>query len=862
MKAKSIFVLVIMTLFALPLTALASAQPTNNTLTIGIIGSPITGNFNYYAGGAGGAGFPAGILNIGTGYNEPSTSTWYPLFMNATVGPLVNTTFAQIAQQMHYVNYSFLGSAILDQPMLVYKWINFTLIPGIHFSDGEPLTAQDVILEMDLNEAPGAANMPPGTDVYTVQSNWTGGVNINWATDNGFWWYAPNNYTVSIVDATSLSDIRLMWSNAPMPWNIFHSFKNEAALKAFYWKDPIGLGPWVLQSWTSDSETFTFNPYWVNAIPEVKGYIAGEYAYGPIRIEKITPSVKTLVIEVYQSTSSAELALKSGEIQAVQINIPDINTVWGPSINPNEHVWWYNTTNTVYLGLNEELYPFNLSGFRQAIAYAINRTYIADVGEVGYGVPAPPVGLSWTMYYKYLTPQTRAKLNPYNTNITKAKEILKGLGFTWNSKGQLVTPNGSIASYTLLVPSTMSDWETDGLIIANELQPLGITINVEPLTPTLLSEDESTAYYQMMIIEGGGFTPWSAWQYVMNPEFIIGYGTPQGPSSVIYPLPNNTKPNTPLHYSVSGDFVRFWNVTMANMFNRDNAPIEPSQRLADFNTMALIINQQEPLIPLFDPIFAFEYSTAQWDGWHQVQSVYSMSPGDSDFYGFVALFLKPVVPTYSVSISTAPSGGSVVINGTSYTSGETASLAAGTYTISAQPPSGYEFSGYGSTGSVSVSSPSSSTTTITVSGSGSLSVAWKSLTVTAYASSITSPSLSATSVSVGTPVTISATAKFANGSAAPNQIIDFYANGQLVGSMSTNSQGVASVTYTPSSSGTYTITASLASNPSVKSTSSASLSVSAPSNSGLIAAVAVVIVVIIIVAVIAIYLSRKGKQTK
>jgi len=204
-KAKVAVVGMLLLFLFAPLTSLVDAQSSSDTLVIGIIGSPITGNFNYYAGGAGGAGFPPGILNIGTGYWEPSSTTWYPLFMNATVGPLVNTTFAQIAQQLHYVNYSFLGSAVLNQPMLAYKWINFTLVPGIKFSDGEPLTAQDVILEMDLNEAPGAANMPPGTDVYTVQGNWTPGVSINWATDNGFWWYAPNNYTVSIVYATSLS---------------------------------------------------------------------------------------------------------------------------------------------------------------------------------------------------------------------------------------------------------------------------------------------------------------------------------------------------------------------------------------------------------------------------------------------------------------------------------------------------------------------------------------------------------------------------------------------------------------------------------------------------------------------------------
>ena len=171
------------------------------------------------------------------------------------------------------------------------------------------------------------------------------------------------------------------------------------------------------------------------------------------------------------------------------------------------------------------------------------------------------------------------------------------------------------------------------------------------------------------------------------------------------------------------------------------------------------------------------------------------------------------------------------------------------------------FSGYGSTGSVTVASPTSSTTTITVSGAGSLSVAWKAIVTPVYASTITAPTLSSSSVTVGTPLTISVTATFANGTPAPNEIVNFYANGQLIGSMATNSQGVASITYTPSASGTYSITAALQSNPSVKSSSSATLSVSTPTNYALIGAV-VVVIIVIIVAAAAIYMSRKGKGTK
>ncbi|MGC8632078.1 MAG: ABC transporter substrate-binding protein, partial [Thermoprotei archaeon] len=643
----------------------ALAQQSSGTLVIGMVGSPITGNFDYFSGL--GYSMPMGLIYTGPGYFEPMTDTWYPLFTNFTIGPMVNTTYGQLFSSLGYTNYTgHLPSWIpaLNQSVTLYKWINFSIIQGARFSDGEPVTAKDFVLRMDLTEAPGHPDLLPGDNVGVKvgECNFTPGA-VDWATQGALYWYAPNNYTVSLCYVSTISAIRNFENQAPMPWNIFHVFKNGTALHNFVWKDPIGAGPWVLRSWTSNSMTFTLNPYWKTPVPTIKEIIGGEYADGPINWQKVQPSVKVLVIDVFQSVSSAELALESGDIQALIANIPNINTVWSPSIKPTEKTWQFTQVATVWLALNELVYPFNLTQFRQAIAYAINKTYITEVGEVGYGTPATSVGLPISMYNKYLRPETKVALNPYQTNITKSKDLLKSIGFSWNSAGQLLFPNGSIApSYTLMVPTSAPDWETDALIIAGELQPLGISITVQPLTTTLIGHYQGAGYYQMMILEGSGFTPWSLWQWVMNPDWMVTYGT----VSVHFPLSNNTLPTSPPHADFAGDFVRYWNVEMANLFWKTNLVIPSSERLADFNRMAIIVNRDLPLIPLFNPLYTLEYSTAQWTGWHTIENVYNMTPAGwndfGDFMGFVALFLKPVVPTYSVSIVTAPSGGSVIIN--------------------------------------------------------------------------------------------------------------------------------------------------------------------------------------------------------
>lgn len=612
-----------------------SAQSSSGgTITIGYVSSPPTGNFNYFAGGAGGTGFPPGTVNVAMGHYNPSScgistfSCWAPLLGNITVGPVENLTYAQIAQNLNYKNYTGLwgpsGYNILNTNVTLYKWINFTVSPGMKFSNGEPLTSANVLTELNLNEAPGSANMVPGTNVGAAQSNYTGGVNIDWATSNGFYWWAPNNSTVSIVYATSLSDARLIFSNYPMPSTPFSSFTNETQLKDFKWTDPIGMGPWVLKSWTPTSETFTPNPYWTGT----------------------KPKASTLVIDFFSNTGAAETALTSGAIQALNANIPDMASVWNKTAT--QDVWTYQSNQVVWLGLNQLSYPFNVTAFRQAIYYAINRTYIADVPELGYAIPANTAGLSQGEYAGFLTSATRAALNPYTTNDTTALTILKGLGFKMNSNNQLTYPNGTALSFTMQVNNALPDQETTATAIANMLSNIGISVSVQPLQSSILGRNEQTGVFQMMLIESGGFTPWSTWQYVMNPQFLIGYcNAPQ----LTYPLAADQQPNTPPHCDLSGDFVRYWNVTFANLFNRDNGVISPAARTADFNTMALGVNSQLPLLPMFQYVNTFLYSTAQWQGWTNAQSVYNMGPADNQFYGYDAALLTPASTTTTTTSS-------------------------------------------------------------------------------------------------------------------------------------------------------------------------------------------------------------------
>ncbi len=82
--------------------------------------------------------------------------------------------------------------------------------------------------------------------------------------------------------------------------------------------------------------------------------------------------------------------------------------------------------------------------------------------------------------------------------------------------------------------------------------------------------------------------------------------------------------------------------------------------------------------------------------------------------------------------------------------------------------------------------------------------------------------------SVGSDVTVTAKALFSNGTLAPDQPLDFYANGKEFATATSGTGGFASVSYRPQTAGQYNFTAVLALDPSA--VASASLSVASSSS--------------------------------
>lgn len=124
--------------------------------------------------------------------------------------------------------------------------------------------------------------------------------------------------------------------------------------------------------------------------------------------------------------------------------------------------------------INTRHYPLNLTAFRQALAYIINRpndTKIADPVNIPVKVPTlllPPVEQQW------LPPSVYSSLNPYNYDPAKATTLLTGAGFK-KVGGQWMAPNGKPIKLTLMAPAGYTSSVVLMESIANEMKQFGFT---------------------------------------------------------------------------------------------------------------------------------------------------------------------------------------------------------------------------------------------------------------------------------------------------------------------------------------------------------------------------------------------------
>ena len=237
---------------------------------------------------------------------------------------------------------------------------DFTLRSGVTFSDGTPLTANDVKYTFTRMLAlPDSVQTDYGSAIAGAEAVMDGT-----ATDlEGIQVIDDTHFTVTLSDPFA----GFLYELATASCSIMSEKNVEEAGDQFGMdcSKTIGSGPYVVTSWTRDSSiVLDANPnYW------------GE-----------KPSVQHVEISIVPDSSTMSMMFQNGELDILDCDYIDaavVNSTYKTQYA--DDIVTSNRLGTTYMALNENVEPLNDVKVRKAIQMAIDRQTILDTVYNGDG---------------------------------------------------------------------------------------------------------------------------------------------------------------------------------------------------------------------------------------------------------------------------------------------------------------------------------------------------------------------------------------------------------------------------------------------------------------------------------------------
>ncbi|MBW4577263.1 MAG: ABC transporter substrate-binding protein [Aphanothece sp. CMT-3BRIN-NPC111] len=387
------------------------------------------------------------------------------------------------------------------------KRIVFTLREGLKWSDGQPLTVDDVVFtynDIFLNE-----KIP--TDIRDI-------LRIGQSRA------LP---TVRKVDA------RRVEFTVPEPFAPFLRYTGGLAiLPAHALRELVNTNdsegnPKFLSSWGTDTDPKKIVS---NGLYQLESYQTSErvvFRRNPYYWRKDAqgnqqPYIERYIWQIVENTDTSFLQFRSGGLDTLGISPeyfsllkqeekrgkfkvytggPELSTTF-LTFNLNQAK---NSNNQPLVDPIKSRW-FNTLEFRQAIAYAIDRPQMVNNLYRGLGEPQNSPIYKQSPYY--LSPEQGLKV--YNYEPERAKELLRKAGFKYNAQGQLFDSDGNRVRFNMLTNAGNKLREAIGAQIKQDLAKIGIQVDFNAIAfNTMLDKVYKQRQWDSFIgkIGGGGVEP-------------------------------------------------------------------------------------------------------------------------------------------------------------------------------------------------------------------------------------------------------------------------------------------------------------------------------------------------------------------
>ncbi len=362
---------------------------------------------------------------------------------------------------------------------------------GLKWSDGQPITADDVVFTWQNIIFDGFGNTSTRDSVMidgklpTVEK--------------------IDDYTVKFVTPEPFAPFLRMLSSPIAPKHIFQ----PAVSRGREYFDGF------LSTNTNPKEFVTSGAFRLKEyVPAQRVVFERNPNYYEINKDgKKLPYLDKLVYLIVGDINNQVLKFEGGELD--EISLQGANVARFKEMEKHSDFSVFNIgpdTGTMYLSMNmnnrkdekgkyyvepKKQVWFQDKNFRQAVDYALDRKNMVFNIANGLGYPL-------------FTPETlnsiflNKNLKPYDKNIEKSKKLLKKSGFTWDKAGHLIDRFGNHVEFDLYTNAGNTEREAIGVMVKQDLEDLGMKVNFKPIEfNSLVNKLMASLDWDMVIM---GFT--------------------------------------------------------------------------------------------------------------------------------------------------------------------------------------------------------------------------------------------------------------------------------------------------------------------------------------------------------------------
>ncbi len=484
------------------------------------------------------------------------------------------------------------------QPDLAESWqispdhtrITFTLRPNLQWSDGQPLTADDVVFtyrDVIFNEKVPAESQAPlqlGENRAFPEVRKLDDRQIEFKLAEPF---AP------FLSATS---------GPPTDIVILPKHQLEKSIQTL----DVNGNPLFLSTWGTDTDPHQIV---VNGPYLIEQYRPGEriiFRRNPYYWEKDSdgrtlPYVERIVWQIAESTDSQLLMFRSGDLDAIG-DVRPLRPEYFELLKREEERGKFQIyaggpwSGTLFITFNlnqaktDRGQPvvdpiksgwFNTLAFRQAVAYGIDRQRI--INNIYRGISEPqnsPISVQSPYFLK-------TGLPTYDYDPVKAKQLLETAGFQYKAD-RLFDAAGHRVEFTLITNAGNKIREAIGIQIREDLSKIGIQVNFQPINfNTLIGKISDTRDWDCVLI---GFTGG------IEPHSGANLWTSSGSSHMFNLGPQPGQP------PISNWTVSDWERSIDQTFKAGAREFDPVKRKPFYDEFQQIVQTQLPVIHLVNEI--------------------------------------------------------------------------------------------------------------------------------------------------------------------------------------------------------------------------------------------------------------------